>query len=113
MKKYFLPLLLGTAFSLVSLTSTAQEKPANTTPSWVSNKGYWVIESNKQTPKNAVVYFYNNDNLLVFKKEIRDQKLNPKREKTLLQLKASLEDAVNAFENGMASNLQKTESKDW
>jgi len=113
MKKTFLSLLLGVA-SLLSLTAEAQTKTAaNTAPPWVSNKGYWVIESNQQTPKEAVVYFYNNENLLVYKKEIRNQRLNLKREKTLLELKTSLEDAITAFENGMASNQKKPQTSSW
>jgi hypothetical protein len=88
--------------------SHAQEQPEPTRKAaWISDKGYWVVETNKQTPEEAVVYFYNNDNLLVYKKEIKDQKLKLKKTETLLQLKAALEGAVAAYENGVAANKEK------
>lgn len=105
---------MGAAFIASSFTLSAQTTAIGSqAPSWVSTKGYWVVQSNKQSPKEAVVYFYNNDNILVYKKEVHDQKLNLKREKTLQQLKASLEDAVHAFENGMASNQPNQPAKNW
>ena len=91
-----------TAFSfLLTVTAHAQtDEPQQEIPKWVSSKGYWVVQSNKKTPKEAVVYFYNNDNLLVYKEEIRNQKLKINRKKTLLRLKAALEEAIIAHAQG-------------
>lgn len=105
MKKIIASLLVGSSL-LFSLSIQAQDElPARS--NWVSSKGYWVVETNKHKPKEAIVCFYNNDNLLVYKKEVKDQKLNLKKEATLLQLKATLEDAIAAYENGVAANKGK------
>ena len=74
--------------------------PKPETPKWVSDKGYWVVKSNKKTPKESTVYFYNNENTLVYQEEIKNQKLKLKK-KTLLKLKAALEEAVNSYEKGI------------
>lgn len=106
MKKIFFPLLFIILAAYPSHRGYAQENSHKA--SWVSDKGYWVVETNKQSPKEALVYFYNNDNLLVYKKEIKDQKLKLHKPATLLQLKATLEDAIEAYENGVAANKEKS-----
>lgn len=93
---------------LLSLSGHAQDNASkNTQADCVSFKGYWVAETNKQSPKEAIIYFYNNENLLVYKKEIKDQKLKLNKTATRLQLKATLEDAIAAYENGVAANKEK------
>ena len=92
MKKLFLSLL-----TVLLICFSAASLQAQTTPTkpWVSDKGYWVVESNKQTPKEAIVYFYNNDHVLVYKEEIKNQKLKLTKAKTLVRLKAALEEAID------------------
>ena len=95
MKPIFLIAIATTLSLLTSLDTYAQEEIIEPkTPTWVSNKGYWVVETNKKTPKEAVVYFYNLDDLLVYKEEIKNQKLKMNRKKTLMRLKAALEEAM-------------------
>jgi len=100
MKKIF-TILLAFIFSAGSLTSNAQSDiPSATLPKWVSEKGYWVVESNKNTPKECTVYFYNNNHLVVYKEEIKGKKLKLNRNKTLLHLKVVLEEAISNHEKG-------------
>ncbi|HET6226127.1 MAG TPA: hypothetical protein VFF27_07590, partial [Bacteroidia bacterium] len=49
------------------------------------------------TPKSAIVYFYNNDNILVYQEKIEGVKLNPKKDATKMKLKKVLETAVWAW----------------
>lgn len=99
----FFPFLL--LFSTRSHAQAEQDNKPQTT--WVSTKGYWVVESNKHTPKESVIYFYTNDNLLMYKKEVKNQKLKLNNQQTLFQLKATLEDAIAAYQNGVAANREK------
>ncbi|RYZ29299.1 MAG: hypothetical protein EOO10_06735 [Chitinophagaceae bacterium] len=101
MKHSFFTILI-TVFSLLfsNPINAQDDEPKPETPKWLSNVGYWVVESNKKTPKDAIVYFYNNENMLVYKEEIRNQKLKLNRKKTLLRLKSALEEAVIAYEQG-------------
>lgn len=92
MKKLFLSLLTVLLLCFFTASLKAQATPAKP---WVSTKGYWVVESNKQSPKAAIIYFYNNDHLLVYKEEIKNQKLKLTKTKTLLRLKAALEEAID------------------
>jgi hypothetical protein len=89
--------------SLVSMGSFAQftafrgeEKPK--LPRWVSDKGYWVVESNINTPKDHIIRFYNTDNVLVYKEALVGVKLNPEKIKVKMKLKKILESSVVAWE---------------
>jgi len=91
MKKHlFVTLLLGL---LVQATLFAQNK-SRTIPEWVSQKGWWVVESNIHTPKKHIVYFYNNDGVLVYKENIEGLRINPTKKATRMLLKQVLESAV-------------------
>ena len=90
-------------FSLVSIGSFAQlpfqQERRPKFPGWVSEKGYWVIESNVHSPLTHVVSFYTNDNQLIYKETLTGVKLNPEKRKVKLKLKKVLESAVLAREN--------------
>jgi hypothetical protein len=95
MKKQLLVTLL---FSLVMQAAIfAQNKPRNA-PEWVSEKGWWVVESNIHVPKQHTVYFYNNDGVLVYKEKIEGLRINPAKTITKMQLKQVLETTVLAWE---------------
>jgi hypothetical protein len=78
-------------------TLLAQDKP-RVAPEWVSEKGWWMIESNIHAPKKHIVYFYNNDGVLVYKEKIEGLRIRPARKGTKMQLKQALETAVQAWE---------------
>ncbi len=98
-QSFFRRACCGFALVFFSLTMAAQTAPA-TTCDWISAKGYWVVESNKKTPKNATVYFYNNDHVLVYQEAIQNQKLRLNKKKTLYRLKAALEEAIANQQKG-------------
>jgi len=75
---------------LVSFHSFSQQG-YHKIPAWVSEKGYWVVERNIHTPRQCIIRFYNNDNVLVGTKEITGTKLKLNRKKTKIQLKSMLE----------------------
>lgn len=111
MKKYFLLTSLAVMSLVFSFSANAQfeettsdeiiyETLKTETPKWVSEIGYWVIKSNKKTPKESTVYFYNNEHNLVYQEEIKDRKLKL-RKKTLMKLKTALEEAVASYEKGV------------
>ena len=64
-KQLFVTLFLG----LILHTALFAQDKARDTPEWVSDKGWWVVESNIHTPKKHIVYFYNNDGVLVYKEK--------------------------------------------
>lgn len=114
MNTVFFSLLFAATLLVQPVKSPAQEAGTRQqVPAWVSAKGYWVVQSNERTPRNAVVYFYNNDNLLVYTKAFQNQKLNLKKSKTLVQLKTTLEDAVAAYQNGVAANRRRSTPAVW
>ncbi len=67
-------------------------------PDWVSDKGYWVVESNIHSPLDHIITFYNNENELLYKETITGVKLNPEKRKVKMKLKKVLESAVLAWE---------------
>lgn len=92
MKKYFLAIML-----VVVVTSISYSQQ-NETPKWLSQKGYWIVESNVRTPKNSVIYFYNNDNVMVYKENVEGLKVKINRTKVKMSLKKILEQSVTAWE---------------
>src|SRR4051812_46893828 len=94
MKKIFFTISAGLMFGLFTLTATAQED-MHPVPSWVSDRGYWVVESRGDS---AIVYFYNNENQLVYRE--KGKSFNAERRKTKLWLTRELEKAMTAWHNG-------------
>ena len=92
-------LTIGAGFilGLSTLPTQAQEdvRPdIRPIPSWVSDRGYWVVETHADS---SVVYFYNNDSQLLYKEKMWP--LNTGRKKTKLWLTKRLEQVVTAWEN--------------
>lgn len=97
MKRKITPLVVAIVLSLIPFCSFAQNG-RTATPQWVSDRGYWIVESNLHSPKNSIIWFYNNDNLLIYKETITGQKLNPAKRKTKMKLKRALETSLTAWE---------------
>jgi len=85
----------GLILWLSTLTAAAQEE-IRPIPSWVSDRGYWVVEN---TADSSIVYFYNNDNQLLYKQGLKGR-LNTDRKKNKLRLTKELEQILTAWENG-------------
>ena len=99
MKKKLATIFMATVLASVTLTSAAQknENQSNNYPKWLSKYGYWVIEKNISTPKNATILFYNNTNTLVYTEKVEGVKLNTRSKKTLMKLKQALEESLIAW----------------
>ena len=76
-------------------------------------EGFWVLESNVHTPKNAVVYFYNQQQVLVYKEEIRGIRLNTAKQSTIKLLNNVLQQALVVWnkDNVMQENRQLLASR--
>ena len=97
------------ALSLVSMGTFGQfaapkggAKPK--VPRWVSDKGYWVLESNINSPRNHIIRFYNTDNVLVHKETLAGVKLNAEKTKVKMRLKKILEASVLAWKKRRQGN---------
>ena len=91
------------ALSLVSMGMFGQLAASKTGgkpkfPRWVSDKGYWVVESNINSPRDHIIRFYNTDNVLVYKETLPGVKLNSEKRKIKMKLKKILESSVVAWE---------------
>jgi hypothetical protein len=85
------------AIGLVMHTAVSAQN-SQPSPKWVSDKGWWVVESNIHSPKQHIVYFYNNDGILVYKEKIDGLRLNPAKRAIKMDLKQVLETSVLAWE---------------
>jgi len=93
-KKLFVTLIVG----LVLQAATFAQDHPRVSPEWVSEKGWWVVESNIHTPKQHIIYFYNNDGVLVYKEKIEGMRINASKRTTRMHLKQVLETTVLAWE---------------
>ncbi len=93
--------VLLAAFVISAHIATAQGEATPgqpRSPKWISEKGYWVIESNIKTPKSSIVRFYTNDHHLIYTEKVEGVVLKVKKKKTLMNLKNVLEKVVYAWE---------------
>jgi hypothetical protein len=77
------------------LSSQAQTKLNNTVE---IKTGFWQIESNIHSPKNSIVYFYNEDKELMYKESITGRRININRKKIRNQLNTVLEQSLLSWE---------------
>ena len=82
-------LMSADLFAQVAKIKTKRDRPR--LPSWVSGKGYWVVESNIHSPYRHTVLFYNNDNELMYRETLQAIKLNAEKRRTKMKLKKALE----------------------
>lgn len=97
-------ILFATGFSLmlsfISVAALAQTEEGTTaisTPKWVSDNGYWIVETNIHTPKINTIYFYNNDNVLVYKEQLNGVVIKLKKRSVKMNLKKVLDQSVTAY----------------
>jgi hypothetical protein len=96
MKKFIYLALLAASLTAIAFPTHSQEsKPA--IPKWHSEKGYWVLESNINEPLTHTVRFFTNENILVYKEEVRGIRLDPSRRRIKMKLKNVLETAIEAW----------------
>lgn len=86
-------------------TTKAQSSPV---PKWMSQKGFWVIQSNLHSPKKATIYFYTNTQELVYKEQVNGKRINPDRLKTRKHLESVLVESIIAWQKeGVAKENQQ------
>lgn len=93
-------LLLAFALFLASAACLAQDEATQKSKAakYLSDKGYWIIESNVKTPKSSVIYFYTTQDQVVYKETIEGMKIRINKRKVLQRLKNVLEQSVLAYE---------------
>lgn len=69
----------------------------NKTPRWVSDQGFWQIETSIHTPDKNIVYFYNNDQILIYKENVDGIILNLKKKRVKMRLRKALEAAIHTW----------------
>ena len=101
MNKTTMKSLVSALFCLLTLSAFAQEQdatPAPRMPRWVCDKGYWVVESNIHSPLNHTIWFYTNEEVLIYKETLSGVKLNLEKRAVKMKLKKVLETAILAWE---------------
>jgi hypothetical protein len=95
MKQIIKPVILAVTLSVISVVAFPQK---NSSPRWLSDKGYWVIEGNINQPLDHIIRFYNNDDVMIYKETVKGVKLNPEKRKVRMKLKKVLETSLVAWE---------------
>lgn len=109
MKKNVRTFIMLVLLSTSSVIATAQENETSVkaTPKWISDKGYWVIESNIKSLKTSLVNFYNDANVLIYSEKVEGVKLNIKRRQTCMRLKKVLDKSLIAWEKMQQPNNEQ------
>ena len=108
MEKNVRTLIMLVLLLATSVVAIAQENQTavKAGPKWVSDKGYWIIESNIKSPKTSIVYFYNNENTVVYSEKVEGVRINIKRKQTCMRLKKALDKSLIAWEKRQPGNEQ-------
>lgn len=93
----------------LAINVTYSQKNASFAPKWVSDKGYWVVESKIHNSKNHIVRFYNNEDQLIYTESLTGTKLNTDKKKVKMKLKKALEAAVDLY----AQHKESAEIRDY
>ena len=96
-RQYFLCL---TAFLILatSLNVQSQQNHRTKNPKWVSDKGFWQIETNIHTPYKNIISFYNNDNVMIYKENLDGVILDLRKNRVKMRLRKALESAVLSWQ---------------
>ena len=86
-------LLIMTSLSVFAQNGYKKTK----SPRWASEKGFWQIESNINRPDKNIVYFYNNENVLVYKENVDGVVFDLQKKRVKMRLKRALETAILAW----------------
>jgi len=105
MKQQFKKWMFVGAIIFFSTAVFAQSKTSSS--SCVSDKGYWVLESNIHTPLNHIIRFYNNDHVLVYTEKLTGIKLNTDKKKVKMRLKRALETTMLSLEQNKNPEASK------
>lgn len=101
MKKCVNVFIAITCLLMLHITALAQDDEITAAPAiprWVSEKGYWVVESNIKIPRQYTIRFYNNDQVMVYKEQVQGVILKLQKRSVKMNLKRVLETAVLAWE---------------
>ena len=91
-------LMIAILFASQPVFSQQEAKTLKTSsPDWVCEDGFWVVESNVKDKKNHILYFYNNFNQLIGQREIVGEKFKPHKTKNRRLLKKELESKLQVW----------------
>jgi len=88
---------LATAILIFASFCSFSQDNDHGTPAWVSDKGYWVVETNIHQPLQYTIRFYNNEHTIIGIKDVSGKKMNIKRRRVKMQLKSMLESSLTAW----------------
>jgi hypothetical protein len=108
--KQAIALLMVLAVVLFGNAALAQDEASTPSiPRWISDKGYWVAETNVHTPTQYTIRFYNNDHVMVYSEKVEGIKLKLQKRKVKMNLKKVLETSLQAWE----AKRKASENEGW
>ena len=83
--------LLTAILALVQLTAAAQEKKTETP------KGYWVVQDNVRSPRQATILYYNNDQQVVHQEDVAGKRVRAWKPRISKRLNATLQVSLDRW----------------
>ena len=78
----------------MSLNVQSQGNQIKKEPRWISDKGFWQVETNIRTPYKSIIYFYNNEKRMIYKENVEGVILDLSKKRVKIRLRKALESAV-------------------
>jgi hypothetical protein len=75
----------------------AQEGETYRAAKWVPQNGYWVVQTNKHNLKSSTIYFYNENNDMVYKEQVEGMIIKLRKRSVKMNLKKVLDRSLMAY----------------
>lgn len=105
MKKQVKTWMAATVFIFFSACVVSQKE--SSVSRRISDRGYWVEESNIHHPKNHIFRFYTNEHVLVYTEKLEGIKLNIEKRKVQEKLKEVLDTVLTAWQKNKQPEADK------
>ncbi|MBK8712034.1 MAG: hypothetical protein IPL97_09205 [Niastella sp.] len=91
--------IIFTLFTIlfISVSCFAQTGKAAHVPKWVTQNGYWVVETNTHNLKSSIIYFYNDSNEVVYKENVEGMIVKTQKRSVKMKLKKVLDESLLAY----------------
>ena len=109
MKQHVRIITVAMAFCLFSFYAFAQQNRSGKTPSWIPDRGYWVVENKIGNPHQHTIRFYDSGGQLIYTESVNGVRLNTSKRKTKMKLRKALDLSLLAWDK----NKKPGENEDY
>jgi hypothetical protein len=101
MKKNLVAIVISILLTLTSTASFSEggsSRNGRPVPAWTPKKGFWIIESSLNNPREHTIYFYKDNKMMVYKERVHGYTIDVTKRKIKMRLKKLLGKKLKIYE---------------